>query len=344
MTRAVPSLPEKVTLDATDELLVSDISAGVSRKVKAENIASGVDKGSLSGELISADADNLLEQGTDSLLKVDADTVNSGDADNLMQVSANKLKVDADNLISADANNTLTKGADEKLAVQVSDINSGDADNLLTEVSGKIKADASDFISADAGNFIVEGTDNALKVDASSSISTDGSNAIVAGSDGGLFVAPAAVANATETVAGVVELATDAEVKAETATGGTGASLVATPANMIEHNGVCKAWVNFNGVGTVAIRDSYNVSSITDNGTGEYTINYSVTFANNDYAISGACALADDGVTTNAALFAISRAVGAMQNTSTRIRTSNSSNGGALDHEFVTAMTMGELA
>jgi hypothetical protein len=37
----------------------------------------------------------------------------------------------------------------------------------------------------------------------------------------------------------------------------------------------CRAWVNFNGTGTVAIRASGNVSSITDNGTGNYTINYS---------------------------------------------------------------------
>ena len=37
---------------------------------------------------------------------------------------------------------------------------------------------------------------------------------------------------------------------------------------------ICKAWVNFNGTGTVAIRDSYNVASITDNGVGVYTVNY----------------------------------------------------------------------
>lgn len=36
----------------------------------------------------------------------------------------------------------------------------------------------------------------------------------------------------------------------------------------------CRAWVNFNGTGTVAIRDSGNVSSITDNGTGDYTVNF----------------------------------------------------------------------
>lgn len=39
-------------------------------------------------------------------------------------------------------------------------------------------------------------------------------------------------------------------------------------------NGSAKAWVNFNGTGTVAIRGSFNVSSITDNGTGNYTVNF----------------------------------------------------------------------
>jgi hypothetical protein len=47
---------------------------------------------------------------------------------------------------------------------------------------------------------------------------------------------------------------------------------------------VCKAWVNFNGSGTVAINDDYNVSSITDNGTGDYTVNFSTAMANTSYA------------------------------------------------------------
>jgi len=50
---------------------------------------------------------------------------------------------------------------------------------------------------------------------------------------------------------------------------------------------LAKAWVNFNGTGTVAIRDSYNVSSITDNGVGDYTINYGTALNNSNYAISG---------------------------------------------------------
>jgi hypothetical protein len=48
-------------------------------------------------------------------------------------------------------------------------------------------------------------------------------------------------------------------------------------------NGVCKAWVNFNGQGTVAIRASFNVSSITDSGTGTYRVNFTTNMPNANY-------------------------------------------------------------
>lgn len=50
---------------------------------------------------------------------------------------------------------------------------------------------------------------------------------------------------------------------------------------------MCRAWVNFNGTGTVAIRASGNVSSITDNGTGFYTVNFSTGMVDTNYAIVG---------------------------------------------------------
>tara|TARA_Y100000356_G_scaffold118395_1_gene109338 strand:- start:172 stop:552 length:381 start_codon:yes stop_codon:yes gene_type:complete len=47
---------------------------------------------------------------------------------------------------------------------------------------------------------------------------------------------------------------------------------------------LCKAWVNFNGTGTVAIRDDFNVTSITDGGTANYTINFTTNMSNANYA------------------------------------------------------------
>lgn len=50
---------------------------------------------------------------------------------------------------------------------------------------------------------------------------------------------------------------------------------------------MAKAWVNFIGQGTVAINSAYNVSSITDNGTGDYTLNFTVNMANVNYSMAG---------------------------------------------------------
>lgn len=47
----------------------------------------------------------------------------------------------------------------------------------------------------------------------------------------------------------------------------------------------CRAWVNFNGTGTVAIRASGNVTSITDNGTGDYTVNFTTAMSDANYAL-----------------------------------------------------------
>jgi len=60
-----------------------------------------------------------------------------------------------------------------------------------------------------------------------------------------------------------------------------------------------RAWVNFNGTGTVAINASGNVSSITDNGTGDYTINFTAALPNANYAF-GFGGFLSTGSSTNA--------------------------------------------
>lgn len=57
----------------------------------------------------------------------------------------------------------------------------------------------------------------------------------------------------------------------------------------------CRAWVNFNGTGTVAIRASGNVTSITDNGTGDYTVNFTTAMPDANYAINTTSAGAGTG-------------------------------------------------
>ena len=76
------------------------------------------------------------------------------------------------------------------------------------------------------------------------------------------------------------------------------AQLVVTAAGLLQFNSGygsvataygCRAWVNFNGTGTVAIRASGNVSSITDNGTGVYTINFTTSIVDANYSAVLTC-------------------------------------------------------
>jgi len=59
----------------------------------------------------------------------------------------------------------------------------------------------------------------------------------------------------------------------------------------------CRAWVNFNGTGTVAIRGSGNVSSITDNGTGQYTINMTTAMPDTNYSATMGAEITFSGAT-----------------------------------------------
>lgn len=70
-------------------------------------------------------------------------------------------------------------------------------------------------------------------------------------------------------------------------TTGTEAAKAVAPSTMVSHEGVCKGWINFNGTGTIAVNDSYNVSGITDNGTGLYTIAWDTDFGSANYALAG---------------------------------------------------------
>jgi len=77
------------------------------------------------------------------------------------------------------------------------------------------------------------------------------------------------------------------------ASGGTGVSTVlAATKTALNASGsapvyACRTWVNFNGTGTVAIRASGNVSSITDNGVGDYTVNFTTAMPDENYSVTG---------------------------------------------------------
>ena len=71
-------------------------------------------------------------------------------------------------------------------------------------------------------------------------------------------------------------------LKADTLTHSTAGSL----ATNFVVNGSAKAWINLNGTGTIATRDSFNISSTTDNGAGDYSATVTTSFSNANFVYS----------------------------------------------------------
>ena len=80
-------------------------------------------------------------------------------------------------------------------------------------------------------------------------------------------------------------------LKADTLTHSTAGSV--TTNNVVE--GSAKAWVEFNGTGTVAINDSFNIASIVDDATGKYDLTFTNSMNNANFASTGAAGERSDG-------------------------------------------------
>ena len=108
-------------------------------------------------------------------------------------------------------------------------------------------------------------------------------------------------------------------------------------------SGSAKAWINFNGSGTVAIRDSFNFTSLTDNGTGDYTQTFTSAFSNNDYA--PACVTQDSESDTSnftTSYAAIYRSAVGLQTTDMRLGSGHAST--RYDITGIFASVHGDLA
>ena len=113
----------------------------------------------------------------------------------------------------------------------------------------------------------------------------------------------------------------------------TSAAHSSTPEEIAQ--GRAKAWINFNGTGTVAIRDSFNVSSITDNGTGDYTLNFTNNMSSANYV------LCMSGSTNNSFSRAGTQAPASMTTSTARVFTSNST-GSSVDREYCAVAIFGD--
>jgi uncharacterized protein (AIM24 family) len=115
-----------------------------------------------------------------------------------------------------------------------------------------------------------------------------------------------------------------------------GSGIVKLQSNGVTTNAL--AWVNFNGTGTVAIRSSYNVSSITDNGTGDYTVNFATALSDANYAVTG---LATFSTTTDGSLNIGAYGTNNILSSSVRFRTYLSTNEVNYDAAMVSVAIFG---
>jgi|APSaa5957512535_1039671.scaffolds.fasta_scaffold34385_4 hypothetical protein len=98
----------------------------------------------------------------------------------------------------------------------------------------------------------------------------------------------------------------------------------------INNDRVCKAWVNFNGLNTVSIRGSYNVSSITDNATGDYTVNFNTDMNSApDYSI-----VASSDTSSAGGGLSVGPVGWAMASTGVRLRV-RKADGGTIDEDVI---------
>ena len=103
------------------------------------------------------------------------------------------------------------------------------------------------------------------------------------------------VINGSGTVTGITGITgTNATVTGITSVASNAANTPVILQDSSSNSATCRAWVNFNGTGTVAIRASFNVSSITDNGTGAYTVNFTTAMPDANYSVIGSVATSNN--------------------------------------------------
>lgn len=96
-----------------------------------------------------------------------------------------------------------------------------------------------------------------------------------------------------------------------------------------------RAWILLNGTGTIAIRDEFNVSSITDNGTGDYTITFAAALTSANYTVTGGASRSSDG--TQPLIVGIKSST---TPTTTAVRVQLLGDGGATDDSAYTSVVI----
>jgi hypothetical protein len=199
------------------------------------------------------------------------------------QINVDNLRLDGNTVSSTNSNGNIVLAPNGSGDVQV------DADTLRVGDSG---VDAT--IQSNGNADLILKTGNATTGSVTLADGANGNLTVALNGTGQIIVNAGAVGTPTiaptgDTNTGIFFPAADTIAFAE---GGAEAMRIDSSGNLLFNSGYgsvataygCRAWVNFNGTGTVAIRASRNVSSITDNGTGDYTINFTNAMPDINYA------------------------------------------------------------
>lgn len=113
---------------------------------------------------------------------------------------------------------------------------------------------------------------------------------------------------------------------------GTNVSTFVMPSIQQHHRSAAKGWIDFNGTGTVSTRAAYN-ATLTDNGTGDYTVSWTVPFSSADYAAS---------IMSPLEATASDNAIQIVSKTAAAIRFQTREDGAATDKTYVWVMAYGD--
>ncbi|MBT1155730.1 hypothetical protein J1C56_09010 [Aminobacter anthyllidis] len=250
------------------------------------NAARPVTAGGTGGSTAVSGNDNLNTTGADM---ASAATLNLANATGVVVNVTGTTPITALGTVSSGALRTLIFAGALTLTHNATSLILPGAANITTAAN-----DTATFRSKGAGNWIcvdykkANGQSVVYPAAASTTVAglvelaTDAEAQAKADATRGLTPSNLAALGASETFAGLVELATAAEVAA-----GTDTARAPSVSTMKSHQGVAKAWANFNAAGTLAVRDSYNITSITDNGTGDFTLNFTAALGNATYSVVG---------------------------------------------------------
>ena len=133
------------------------------------------------------------------------------------------------------------------------------------------------------------------------------SSVVLAGSSSGTITIAAPAAAGTNTI--TLPAATGTAITSATAAADVPKPTALSTASGSAPSYSARAWVNFNGTGTVAINASGNVSSITDNGTGNYQVNFATAMPDANYSCAGSANDNAGLVTTHSGTYSTTTAV-----------------------------------